>query len=490
MGAHVQISRFLSRLVLCASALSCTLVAMAAHAQQSSSGVPAVQPPIPIGTSPVYAWSGLNVNNDYIGGFVGGIYALNGNLNSEGYLFRVEGSGGNYGSNTVTLPNTRIETYNGSVMLGYKKSIGEGWLSTYIGGAFETHNNPDVPAPNTLQGTKGGARGLIEYWGPLNPKWDVYGSFSYATPFSVTNAYGRLVYKLSDRVTIGPETGYFGNDAYRDWRAGAFISFKTSFGEIAFSGGYREPLTPGPNGYYANVFFGFERLPPGPAPSTSKLPVKAASAEPTYNWSGFYAGGQAGFGWDNIRWGNVSLTGEPVRSKTAEFVGGGQIGYNWQVNRWVFGIEAALLGADLKGMQPSVVSPGVVSYTNKVDVISTVVGRLGYAINRSLFYVDGGWATARLTTSGVNTLLPDAFTNRGYEDGWTVGAGWEYALENNWIVGLDYKRIELGKTNRSGITNAALPYTITNIDPKIDLVTVRLSYKFGDLAKGPVVAKY
>jgi outer membrane immunogenic protein len=465
------------------------LVALPAHAQQASSGALNVLPAIPTGTSPVYAWSGLNTNNSYIGGFVGGIFALNGNLNSEGWLFRAEGAGGNYDWNTATLPSTRIETYNGALMLGYKKQIGQGWLSVYGGGAFETHNNPDVPAPTTLQGTKGGAKGLIEYWGPLGPKWEVYSSFSYATPFSVTNAYGRVGYKWNDKVTIGPETGYFGNDAYRDWRAGGFISFKTSFGEIAFSGGYRDPFTPGPAGYYANVFFGFERWPPGPAPSTSGLPVKAASVTPVYNWSGFYVGGQAGYGWDNIEFSNPTL-GDAFRSKTAGFAGGGQIGYNWQVNQWVFGVEANLLGTDLRNSLPSSVGLVTTPYVDRVDWVGTVVGRLGYAINRSLFYVDGGWATARVAISGPNNIIGDTFSTRGTEDGWTVGGGWEYALENNWIVGLDYKRIELGRTTRSGLSNLALPFTITNIDPKIDLVTVRLSYKFGDLAKGPVVAKY
>jgi outer membrane immunogenic protein len=104
--------------------------------------------------------------------------------------------------------------------------------------------------------------------------------------------------------------------------------------------------------------------------------------------------------------------------------------------------------------------------------------------------VDGGWATARLTASGVNTVLPDAFATRFHDDGWTIGAGWDYALDNNWILGVDYKRIELKKTTRSGVTDAAIPFTITDIDPKINVLTLRLSYKFGDWGKSPVVAKY
>jgi len=489
-GLIVRMSRVWTGLAV--SACACLFGLQPSNAQQttSSSVTPVVVPAANL-SSGIYAWSGAAVNNSFVGAFVGGIYALNGNLGSEGYIFRLEAAGGEYGYTSGTLPNTAIETYNGAAMLGYRKAVGAGWLTGYVGGSFETHNNPDIPSPNHLEGLKGGAKALVEYWGPLSPTQEVYASVSYATPFSTTSAYGRFINKLNDRISIGPEVGYYSNDVYRDVRAGGFISFKTSFGEIAFSGGWRDPLTPGATGYYANVYLGFERLPPGPAATQqSRLPYKASPVSPAFNWSGFYAGGQAGFGWDSVNWSNVDLTAEPVRSKAFGFVGGGQVGYNWQVSQWVVGVEADLLGSDLKNMQPSAVAPGLISYTNKVDMIGTVVGRLGYAMNRSLVYVDGGWATARLTASGVNTVLPDAFATRFHDDGWTIGAGWDYALDNNWILGVDYKRIELKKTTRSGVTDAAIPFTITDIDPKINVLTLRLSYKFGDWGKSPVVAKY
>jgi outer membrane immunogenic protein len=389
------------------------------------------------------------------------------------------------------LPNANIETYNGAALLGYKKQVGTGWVSAYLGAAFETHNNPDVGSPLRLHGTEGGGRALVDYWGPLVPnQLEVYASASYATPFKTTNLYGRLIAKLSDKISIGPESAYFSNEVAREGRVGGFISFKTAFGELAFSGGYRDPFTPGPSGYYANVYLGFERVPGTETAAPAGLPYKAAVVAPAYNWSGLYFGGQAGLGWDSVEWSDISLTGEPIRSKTFGAVGGGHVGYNWQANQWVVGVEAALLGANLKNTQLSAVVPATVSYTNKIDVIGTVVGRLGYAKGRSLFYVDGGWATARLAASGLNTGLPDAFRTRGYDDGWTIGVGWDYALANNWILGVDYKRIELSKSTRSGVTDAAIPFTITDIDPKINILTLRLSHKFGDWGKSPVVAKY
>src|SRR5262249_22816225 len=131
------------------------------------------------------------------------------------------------------------------------------------------------------------------------------------------------------------------------------------------------------------------------------------------------------------------------------------------------------------------------SYTNKVDAVGTVTGRVGYAINRSLLYVDGGWATTRLVTSGLASVPPGSFKSKGWEDGWVIGFGWNYALDNNWILGVGYKRIQI-KTTRSGLSDAGIPFTISNIDPKINLLTLSLSYKFVSdwWGKSPVVAKY
>jgi len=488
----VRISKLWAGVALGVLASSLGALSTPAEAQQARGPVivePAFIPPS-ANVGGVYAWAGASVDNTWFGPWAGVLYAFNGNINSEGWLFRLEGGGGEW---LLQNPRSLIEAYSGAAMIGYSKSVGPGWLRLYAGGSFETENDPN---PNALiRGTKGGAKVLGEYTSPIAPGWEVYANASYATPFSVTNVYGKLGYKLTDKITIGPEAAYFSNETSRQAKAGAFISFAVPFGDIAFAGGYKETLSPGPNGYYVTVFLGFNGLPPGPlSEPSSGLPVKAARAPAPFNWSGFYAGGQFGGGWDTINWSDVDLTGEPLHTRQRGFVGGGQVGYNWQVGQWVLGVEAALLDADLSSTQQSGNTPGA-SYRNKVDAIGTVTGRLGYAINRSLVYVDGGWATTRLIASGQDTVLADGFRTTGWEDGWVIGAGWNYAFNNNWILGVDYKRIQPGKTTRSGLTDNALPFTITNIDPKINLLTMSLSYKFSSAdwwgkAPAPVVAKY
>src|SRR5690349_19624719 len=98
------------------------------------------------------------------------------------------------------------------------------------------------------------------------------------------------------------------------------------------------------------------------------MPVKAppmAPAAPVFNWTGWYAGVNAGASFGNVKTdfnvgeieyvqvvaGNVFVfdapgSGVSDRSYPSGFIGGGQIGYNWQVSPiWVVGLEADFQGA-------------------------------------------------------------------------------------------------------------------------------------------------
>src|SRR4249919_966099 len=84
------------------------------------------------------------------------------------------------------------------------------------------------------------------------------------------------------------------------------------------------------------------------------LPLKAAPPViiPMYNWSGFYIGGNGGWGRSDDCWDIVPLRGavlgDGCRDKSGGVIGG-QIGYRWQLpnNHFVFGLEAQGDWADL-----------------------------------------------------------------------------------------------------------------------------------------------
>ena len=137
------------------------------------------------------------------------------------------------------------------------------------------------------------------------------------------------------------------------------------------------------------------------------------------NWSGFYAGVNAGYG---------SSDNTDVLSPAGGF-GGGQIGYNWQ---GMFGHPALVLGveADIQGAD---ISDSAYDNSSKMDWFGTVRGRLGYAFDRALIYATGG-----LAFGGVNN---DGFSET--QTGWVIGGGLEYKLTPAWSVKGEYQYLDL-----------------------------------------------
>lgn len=216
--------------------------------------------------------------------------------------------------------------------------------------------------------------------------------------------------------------------------------------------------------------------------------------DPGYNWSGFYAGINVGYGW-----GRSATTadfidsggGAQLNSSAGTFdlngvTGGGQIGYNWQREMFVAGFEADFQGSGQKGrfdalcagapagLQDGVCTPGhrgdntfdpalpvTFNLTQKLDWFGTVRGRLGVAVTpRVLLYGTGGLVYGRVSTAGsvsaINvggfpgadggTFTPVAasFSSSTTKVGWTAGAGIEGAFADNWSVRLEYHYVDLG----------------------------------------------
>ena len=72
--------------------------------------------------------------------------------------------------------------------------------------------------------------------------------------------------------------------------------------------------------------------------------------------------------------------------------------------------------------------------------MATITGRVGVAMNNNLFYVKGGYAGVnnRLAVSDAVPPVVGSGSETQWHNGWTVGAGWEYGITQNWIVGLEY----------------------------------------------------
>jgi outer membrane immunogenic protein len=235
-----------------------------------------------------------------------------------------------------------------------------------------------------------------------------------------------------------------------------------------------------------------------PAPVYTKAPVVVA---PVYNWTGFYIGGNGGYGWTSgntvtlVNTTGVVVPGVVGPGSASGGFGGGQIGYNWQIQRIVLGVEADIEGASIKGSSGTrvidVAGDQALSNQN-LNYFYTVRGRAGLAFDRALFYVTGGFAGGHVTDSmlitnpavpGSSATLVDSTSRTGY----VVGGGVEFAFDPHWSVKGEYQYINLGSGILSGPT-APIPGTITTTSVKDNFQTVRigLNYKWG----GPVVAKY
>jgi outer membrane immunogenic protein len=71
-----------------------------------------------------------------------------------------------------------------------------------------------------------------------------------------------------------------------------------------------------------------------------------------------------------------------------------------------------------------------------------------------------------------------------------VGVGWEYGFAPNWSAGIEYDHLFMGDSNNSFSVNTVPAAFLNNrISQDVDMVTLRINYRFGGYGS-PVVAKY
>jgi outer membrane immunogenic protein len=219
------------------------------------------------------------------------------------------------------------------------------------------------------------------------------------------------------------------------------------------------------------------------------MPVKAPAPAPAavYNWTGWYAGVNAGASFGNVKTdfnaASVEVTSVVPsgfsdtpgfagsdRTYPSGFIGGGQIGYNWQYSPLiVVGLEADFQGAverdhntitnsftasftpiiTVEALVNAPAAPTTVSgstvldYQTKIDWFGTVRARLGYVWGNGdvLSYLTGGLAYGRVGINGTSTVSgavsvatggsffnSQSFDNSHVNIGWVVGYGTEGRL--------------------------------------------------------------
>jgi outer membrane immunogenic protein len=209
-------------------------------------------------------------------------------------------------------------------------------------------------------------------------------------------------------------------------------------------------------------------------PSRKGPPPAPVYYAPPFTWTGFYVGINGGGAFTDVRSNQFSsaLGGGSVFGAPSGGVVGGQIGYNYQINQLVLGVEGSLDWADLS--KSRTFADGS-SDNLKVDSLGTVVGRVGWAFDRTLFYVAGGYAGGDVHAGAFNDTITGASYpgSSGWQSGYAVGGGVEYAITNNISVKGEYLFSQLeGKTYYAGSQDV--------VKAGLDINTVKLgvNYKF------------
>jgi len=159
-------------------------------------------------------------------------------------------------------------------------------------------------------------------------------------------------------------------------------------------------------------------------PTHKTAPAPAASYYKPFTWGGLYGGINGGFA-------RGSLSSTNFASPNTGLLGG-TIGYNWQMGQIVFGGEADLGYAF--GKASNSFASGVNTY--KLGWLTTERLRLGYAMDRALFYVTGGYAG--VSTRGTVNALGNSYAQDSWRSGGVVGGGIEYAFTNNISAKAEY----------------------------------------------------
>ena len=192
------------------------------------------------------------------------------------------------------------------------------------------------------------------------------------------------------------------------------------------------------------------------AACAADLPVKSQYIGAPYNWSGCYIGAQVGYALmrdDDTEFVNptraVSIRTPRDRGEPDGVKAGGFVGCNWQIaGPWVIGAE---LDGEWANLTDTILyfDPAGDSYSVRARAQGSLRGRIGYAVDRTLYYATGGGGAVDLRYSYLD--LPTGIT-RNFSDvtgGITGGFGVEYAFIGNFTGRIEYRYADFGTVNHT-----------------------------------------
>jgi outer membrane immunogenic protein len=228
---------------------------------------------------------------------------------------------------------------------------------------------------------------------------------------------------------------------------------------------------------------------PMPAP-LPRAPAAYIPVAPPFSWTGIYIGGNAGAAWNRGSFSDAAGNGFSLPTSNAVFTGGGQVGGNWQIGALVLGVEGQFDWlANQNNASAGIVEPISGNTLQGISTdrwLTTLTGRVGFAADHWLFYAKGGGAwvgNQSFTVNNVTTGQSFTTSNGGWNTGWTVGGGVEWAFAGPWSAKIEYDYIKLSSNSFTVPTPSPLGVlpgdVFTTANRNIQTVLFGVNYRFG-----------
>jgi len=184
-----------------------------------------------------------------------------------------------------------------------------------------------------------------------------------------------------------------------------------------------------------------------PAPVVEEVAV--------FDWTGGYLGIYKGGTWVN---GDFGVPGDNAHEDFNGFTLGKFFGYNYMYENFMIGAEGDITYTWNENRYRALGQ----RYDVGTDWSGSLRARLGYAVDHTLFYATGGWAATRATIDGPGGNGDHTF------NGWTLGAGVDWAVWDNWFVRGEYRFTNFGNEKVNGV----------KVDLDQNQFLIGVSYKF------------
>lgn len=227
------------------------------------------------------------------------------------------------------------------------------------------------------------------------------------------------------------------------------------------------------------------------------LALKAPPAAPiNFTWTGCFIGAHAG-GVQNRDTLTNALGNQFDYNSAWDFIGGGQIGCDKQfATNWVVGAEGRAAWTTLDNTYNAsvrfaglgnLVVPSRLGIKN--DFLASATVRLGYVYaERWLVYARGGaaWTREKFDDAFIGPVVgfatdPNASASR---DGWTAGAGAEWAFAPHWSANVEYDYYNFG-TKGILLVSPVNRVTLDGVKDTIQAATLGVNYHFWDGPTAP-----